>query len=108
YYAILAALIHVGNGESVPDATTLASESNCLMCVIAPGMVPYAIIAAIRGISTGGGGGSGGVLRTTGNPEGVLVAASANSVAYDCSSGAFYVFCGTAGTNVGWQPLIGP
>mgnify|MGYP001561616889 CR=1 FL=1 len=59
WYEILAALIHVGNGETVPDAPTLASEIQCLECYITPGMLPYAILQAIRGISSGGGSGGG-------------------------------------------------
>ena len=57
WYAVLAALIDVGNGDSVPtDPQELISEARCLECTIPQGFVPYAILAAISNISGGGGG----------------------------------------------------
>lgn len=58
-YAILAALIDVANGDPVPESTQeLIAESNCLICMVPPGLVPYLMIQAIRGITGGGGGGA--------------------------------------------------
>lgn len=89
WYAILAALIHVGNGDAVPDAPTLASEINCLECYLTPGMVPYAILQAIRGISSGGGGGSG-VQCTVGIP--VAPPSGACGLAVDQNDGTIYLY----------------
>jgi hypothetical protein len=59
-YAILAALIDVSNGDSVPATTQgLITEANCLICLVPPGLVPFLTIQAIRGITAGGGGGGG-------------------------------------------------
>jgi hypothetical protein len=83
-----------------------------MMC-LAPGQlqaIEIYLLCQIASTGTGGGGGGGtsGILRTTGNPEGVLTASSANTIAYDCATGAFYVYCGVAGGNTGWSALIGP
>lgn len=54
WYAILAALIDVENGDPVPtDNTTLLEEASCLACGIPEGMVPYAILNAVRAITSG-------------------------------------------------------
>ncbi len=100
-YAILAALIDVANGGTVPDAQTLASEANCLLCYLTPGMVPYAILQAIRGISSGGGGSSGGVTCGTTNP----VAAPTGTCAlyYRTDDGSLWKWNGAA-----WGQLLGP
>lgn len=56
-YAILAALIDVGNGDPVPsDPNELIAEAKCLECVIPNGFLPYAILAAISNISGSGSG----------------------------------------------------
>ncbi len=102
-YAILAALIDVANGGTVPDAQTLASEANCLLCYLTPGMVPYAILQAIRGI-TGGGTGSGG-LSGSGSPEGVETA-NPGTTYWDATGKIFWVKDTGAG-NTGWYRLVG-
>ncbi len=88
-YAILAALIDVGNGLPVPDAQTLASEANCLLCYLTPGMVPYAILQAIRGIS-GGGGSGGGVTCGAGAP--VAAPSGTCGIYIDTGTGTLYEY----------------
>jgi hypothetical protein len=89
WYAIIAALIHIENGEPVPDAQTLISEIGCLECVISPGMIPYAILQALRGISTGGGVG-GSVACGAGAP---VAAPSGTCALYiDTNTGALYSY----------------
>ena len=59
WYAILAALIDISNGDPVPtDTNELIAEATCLINCIPPGLVPYQILTALRGISSGGTGGS--------------------------------------------------
>lgn len=50
----------------------------------------------------------GGVLASSGNPEGVLTAPSSPAVAGDCATGGLYLYCGVAGGNTGWITLISP
>ncbi len=90
------------------SAQALLEAAKCYAC-LPPGYWQLIELALLQQIVTGGGtgGGSGGVLQTTGNPEGVLVSATANAIAYDCATNKVWVFCGTAGTNTGWQALIG-
>ena len=60
-YAVLAALIDVGNGDTVPtDINELMEQISCLKCAIQPGDVGLLILGAVSNI-TGGGGGGGGV-----------------------------------------------
>jgi hypothetical protein len=99
-YAILAALIDVGNGLPVPDAQTLASEANCLLCYLSPGMVPYAILQAIRGISSGGGG-SGGV--TCGAADPVAAPSGTCGLYYRTNDGSLWKWNGAA-----WGQILGP
>lgn len=59
WYAVLAALIDISNGDDVPtDVNTLLEQARCLECEIPPGLVPYQILTALRGISGGGAGGA--------------------------------------------------
>jgi hypothetical protein len=59
WYAILAALIDISNGDDVPtDVNTLMSEAACLENCIPPGLVPYQILTAIMGLSGSTGGGT--------------------------------------------------
>lgn len=107
WYEILAALIHVGNSETVPDAQTLASEIGCLECVISPGMLPYAILQAIRDISGGGGGtGSAGIVGT-GSPEGVVAAPPGTSYYDNTTPGSVHVWVKMTGVgNTGWEQTL--
>jgi len=58
-YAILAALIDVGNGEPVPtDVNELMAQISCLKCAVQPGDVPLLILGAVSNITGGGGGGT--------------------------------------------------
>lgn len=107
WFAILAAIDDLANGRPVPtDAQTLMDEASCFICKLHPAAVPYAILQALVNLSTGGGIGGGGVSRGTGSPEGVVTSASAGGIYYDCATNKVWVFCGTAGTNTGWQSLI--
>lgn len=57
WYAVLAALLDVANGDPVPtDPDTLMAEAACLASQIDAGLVPYAILQAVSGITGGGGG----------------------------------------------------
>lgn len=57
WYAVLAALIDISNGDDVPtDVNTLLEQARCLECEIPPGLLPYQILTALRGISSGGAG----------------------------------------------------
>lgn len=101
------------NGEVIAcDPASLMAAANCMLC-LTPGQLQAIEISllcqlATSGTGGGGGGGSGGALRTTGNPEGVLVSPTANSLAYDCTTGGLYMFCGVAGAKTGWLTLIAP
>ncbi len=58
WYAILAALDYVAQGEPVPtDPQVLAEASKCYVCAFSSGMLPYAILERIAAITGGGGGG---------------------------------------------------
>ncbi len=60
-------------------------------------------------LANGGGGGSSGtgcVLPTSGDPEGVLVSPCSPALAIDPGTSAIYIFTGTAGTNTGWALKI--
>lgn len=54
---------------------------------------------------SGGGGGSGGALPTSGDPEGVLTADNLQ-FAWDASANVLYIHEGADGTNTGWRELI--
>lgn len=103
WQAVLAAILDINNGGSVPDAQTLITEANCLNCVVPPGMVPYLILQALRDGGIGGGGGAGG-LAGAGSPEGSQ-AASPGATYYNSSDGSFWVKASGTGTT-GWQQLI--
>ena len=52
WYAVLAALIDVGNGTVPPtDTNELLAQIACLECKITPGLLPYAILTAIRNLN---------------------------------------------------------
>jgi|GEM_PF-2034991 len=60
WYAVLAALTDVANGDPVPtDTNEIIDEARCLSQCIPAGFLPYAILAAVSNISGGGTGGSG-------------------------------------------------
>jgi len=67
WQAILAAILDLNAGGSVPDVDTLMTEAACLQCV-PPGTIPYLILQAIRDGGIGGGSGSGSVLSGAGAP----------------------------------------
>jgi hypothetical protein len=99
-YAILAALIDVGNGDAVPtDVNELMAEVACLKCAIQPGDVGLLILGAVSNITGGGGGGTGGVTCSTADP----VAAPTNSCTlhYRTDNGALFAWNGSA-----WITLI--
>ena len=59
WYAILAALIDISNGDDVPtDVNELLDQARCLENCIPPGLVPYQILTALMGLSGGTGGGT--------------------------------------------------
>ncbi len=90
--------------DTSPSA--LMQAAGCYACQ-SPGFWPLFELGLLKQIVDGGGlGAGGGVLATTGDPEGVVTSSATPALAYDCASGALYVFCGVAGTNVGWQALI--
>jgi len=99
YYAILAALIDVGEGNPVPDTNELLAQIACLKCAVQPGDVPLLILGAVSNITGGGGGGTGGVTCSTANP----VAAPTNSCTlhYRTDNGALFAWNGAA-----WITLI--
>lgn len=56
WYAILAALIDIANGDPVPtDTDELLNEARCLQSCIPHGLLPYTLLAAIEALSSGGG-----------------------------------------------------
>ena len=70
WYAVLAGLIDVGNGDPVPtDTNALMEEATCLFQCIPAGYLPYAILAAVSNISGGGGGGTQQVYRNEPIPD---------------------------------------
>ncbi len=101
WYSIIAALIHIANGEAVPTAQTLVSETGCLECVIPPGLVPYAILQALRDISTGGAGGG---QSGSGSPEGVKTA-NPGGTYWDVTGQSLWVKNTGTGTT-GWVQVI--
>lgn len=88
------------------SATALMQHAACYAC-LPPGMWQLIELGLLKQIAEGGGvGGGGGVLSTTGDPEGVVSSSVSPSLAVDCNTGALYVYCGTAGGNTGWFALI--
>jgi len=99
-YMVAAALIDVSNGDAVPESTQeLISEANCLLCLVPPGLLPYVMIQAIRGITTGGGGGTGGVTCSAADP--VAAPANACTLHYRTDNGNLWMWDGAA-----WVALI--
>jgi len=88
YYAILAALIDVGEGGTVPDTNELLAQIACLKCAMQPGDVPLLILGAVSNITSGGGGG--GVQCTVGIP--VAAPSSACAIAIDENDGTLYLY----------------
>ncbi len=93
WFAVLAALIDVGNGDPVPSTNDLLAQVACLKCAVQSGDLPLLILGAVAGI-TGGGGSGGGV--TCGN--GVPVAAPTGSCGlyYDKLTNIIYQWDGAA------------
>jgi hypothetical protein len=102
-YAILAAMLDIANGDSVPATTqALISEANCLLCMVPPGLVPYLQIQALRNISSGGSGsGSGSV--TCGVADPVAAPTVTCALHYRRDNGALWMWNGAA-----WIQLIAP
>jgi len=69
WYAVLGALIAVGNGDPMPTAQELMDDIACLKCATQPGDLPLLILGAVDSIASGGGGG-GGVTCGNGPPVG--------------------------------------
>ena len=102
WYAVLAGLIDVGNGDPVPtDTNELMEEATCLFQCIPAGYLPYAILAAVSNISGGGGGGSGSTL--CGDVAPVAAPTGDCGTYYDRVTGSFYAWNSTTAT---WVPLI--
>jgi len=92
WYAVLAALSDVANGDPVPtDTNEIIDEARCLSQCIPPGFLPYAILAAVSNISGGGGGGAAGAIPCT---IGIPVAAPSSScaLAIDSNDGTIYEY----------------
>lgn len=49
-----------------------------------------------------------GILKTSGNPEGVLVCPTTAGLAYDPATQGLWGFNGVAGTNTGWVAIVSP
>lgn len=94
WYGVLAALINIINGTTVPDAQTLATEASCLSCVISPGNLGFAILAALRDSGIGGGSG-GGVLSGAGAP--VADPGETAALYIDTNDGTLYLWYGSPG-----------
>lgn len=103
WYAVLAALSDVANGDPVPtDTNEIIDEARCLSQCIPAGFLPYAILAAVSGISTGGGGGgSGSVLCGAADP--VAAPTGTCGLYYRTDNGSLWKWNGAA-----WEALIGP
>jgi hypothetical protein len=99
WYAVLAALIDVGNGDTVStDPNVIMDEARCLECAIPAGYLPYAILAAISNITGGGGGGTGGV--TCGVADPVAAPANACTLFYRTDTGTLWMWNGSAWVNL--------
>lgn len=98
YYMVAAALIDVANGNEVPDAETLANEASCLLCQVSPGMLPYVMIAAIRGISTAV---TGGGSVTCGAADPVAAPTGSCGLYFRTDTGGLWAWNGAA-----WVALI--
>ncbi len=95
YYMIAAALIDLSQGNAVPDTTQeLITEANCLLCLVSPGLLPFVMIQAIRGISSSGG--AGGVLSGVGAP--VADPGTTAALYIDTATGALYMWYGSPGS----------
>jgi hypothetical protein len=97
WYAILAAAINISNGMPVPtNPNELMAQAACLRC-IPEGLLPYAILEALR---TGGGGG--GVTYGTSNP--VAAPAGDSGMYYRTDTFQLWVWNSATAT---WDALIG-
>ena len=94
FYAILAALNDLANGQTVPtDPQTLINEANCFLCLVPPGAVPYAILQAIMNLSASGGGGGGGTSGVTcGVGAPVAVPASGCALYINTTDGTLFMY----------------
>lgn len=61
-----------------------------------------------QGPGGGGGGGIGAVYRTTGNPNGSIIATVNGAISYDPATGNVWLFTGTAPSSSNWVEVIGP
>lgn len=106
-YAMLAALIDVGEGRTVPtDINDLMEEISCLKCAVQPGDVPLLMLGAIAGITSGGGSGAAGIVGI-GSPEGAVVAPVGTSYFDITIPGQVSVwFKRTGAGNTGWEQYI--
>lgn len=102
WFGVLAALIAVGNGDTMPTAQELMDDIACLKCAVQPGDVPLLIIGAAANITDGGGGGGG--LSGSGSPEGV-VTANPGTTYWDTTGQSLWVK-DTGTGNTGWVQLI--
>lgn len=104
---LLKEILLAANPMADTSATGLMQSAACYAC-LPPGMWQLIELGLLRQLVDGGGtgGGGGGVLETTGDPEGVVTSNTVPALALDCNTGALYAFCGTAGGNTGWFPLI--
>ncbi len=103
WFAVLAALIDVGNGDPVPSTNDLMAQVACLKCAVQSGDLPLLILGAVSSITGGGGGGGG--LSGSGSPEGVETA-NPGTTYWDATGKVFWVKDTGAG-NTGWYDLVG-
>ncbi len=106
WLGVLAALLDVANGESVPmTANELNDQIACLKCSIQPGDIPLLILGAVSNITSGGGGGTGGPgIVGTGSPEGVVTAPVGTSYFNSATNSFWYKKTGAG--NTGWAQLL--
>lgn len=104
WYAVLAAITDVANGNIVPvDPDALIEEAKCLVCQIPEGMVPYAILVQVAKI-TGGGGSSCIFCEPSSDPSGTSPCSCAIWIRKD--NGFVWYWESDPPDGPGWIPLI--
>lgn len=102
---LLRQLVLAANPMADTSPSALMQQAACYTA-LPPGFWPLLQLALLKLLVDGGGTGGGGVLSTTGDPEGVVSSSATPALAVDCNTGALYVYCGAAGGNTGWFALI--
>lgn len=104
--ALLRQILLAANPMADTSTNALLAQVGCY-AHLPSGMMHLLELALLKQIVDGGGtGGAGGVLSTTGDPEGVVTSPASPALAVDCNTGALYAYCGVAGANTGWFALI--